>query len=76
MEKKIDSGIEAAKKLNLKIYQSVKTVNKDEACPICFDTFENDCGVLQLPCKHVFHYDCVMKWFEKNSTCPKCRSDI
>ena len=48
-----------------------------EACSICLDDL--NCGeeVRQLPCKHVFHEDCVGKWLtERSSTCPLCKLDL
>lgn len=28
---------------------------------------------MTLPCKHIFHPDCVGPWLEKNPTCPVCK---
>ena len=59
-------------------------------CPICLDYISYDyivkkdilnrknCnGVLQLnKCKHIFHYNCLIEWFKRESTCPLCRLKI
>lgn len=29
--------------------------------------------VVQLPCSHLFHENCVMKWLEEKHKCPYCR---
>lgn len=30
--------------------------------------------LMVTPCKHYFHEECLMKWFEKKSECPLCRA--
>jgi len=32
--------------------------------------------VLKLPCKHVFHSNCVMPWLEQKQNCPICRCEL
>lgn len=51
------------------------TTHKDstDSCPICYE--EIGYGI-QLRCKHVYHNDCISKWFNTNTTCPMCRYDI
>ena len=45
----------------------------DYTCPICLDNLNKSKFVLQLPCKHQFHFSCFRKWEKKSSTCPVCR---
>ncbi|BFZ58710.1 hypothetical protein PYCC9005_005775 [Savitreella phatthalungensis] len=46
-------------------------------CVICLDTFIDDEEVLQLPCHHVYHPDCITKWLvERKRVCPICKSDV
>lgn len=44
-------------------------------CSVCLATIVEDTAVRILPnCKHLFHVDCVDKWFGSNTTCPICRT--
>ncbi|KAE9607239.1 hypothetical protein Lal_00025716 [Lupinus albus] len=46
-------------------------------CSVCLGTIVEDETIRVLPnCKHVFHIDCVDKWFASNSTCPVCRAVV
>lgn len=44
-----------------------------ESCPICHDDFANP---VKLSCKHIFCEDCVSLWFDREQTCPMCRTRI
>ncbi|GAB2289741.1 hypothetical protein Dimus_024048 [Dionaea muscipula] len=48
----------------------------EEDCPICLEGLVGlsmPVVVRQLPCSHLFHERCILKWLEKNQTCPLCR---
>ncbi len=48
-----------------------------EACNICFDQIDSKKLHRELPCKHVFHPECIDGWLMKcNSTCPICRKSV
>ncbi|KAK7306584.1 hypothetical protein VNO77_44533 [Canavalia gladiata] len=46
-------------------------------CSVCLGTIVEDAITRILPtCKHIFHVDCVDKWFGSNTTCPICRTVV
>ena len=45
-------------------------------CSICQDPFEVDQSVYKLPCRHIYHVDCVTSWLQQRNTCPLCRLEL
>ena len=47
-------------------------------CPICIDDFEpNQSQVRELPCRHIFHPDCIDTFLLSNSSlCPLCKQSV
>ncbi|CAD7950618.1 unnamed protein product [Amoebophrya sp. A120] len=46
-------------------------------CAVCCDEFTGTDVVINLPCQHVFHQECVLEWFTRgNRECPLCRRDV
>lgn len=68
----VTQGINLIKLADLPV-RLVKTHEKAELCPICHESFQVDPFVNELPCGHVFHMDCIMKWLKDQNTCPFCR---
>lgn len=42
-------------------------------CPICHDEFSLP---TMLTCKHIFCEQCVVTWFDRERTCPMCRTEV
>lgn len=40
------------------------------------EEFVIDTEASQLPCKHFFHYDCIVPWLNRSNTCPLCRHKL
>ncbi|OIT21811.1 PREDICTED: RING-H2 finger protein ATL40-like [Nicotiana attenuata] len=64
------------------VYKQSDDHNMDEAitnpieCSVCLSILENGEIVRNLPnCKHIFHVECIDKWFNCHSTCPICRAE-
>ncbi|KAL7093393.1 hypothetical protein ACP275_11G038500 [Erythranthe tilingii] len=69
-----------SKRLNwLKL--SWKSSEQDE-CAVCLEQFIKAEGgksggtLMQVPCGHRFHTNCLMPWLEANAHCPCCRMEI
>ena len=46
-------------------------------CQICFETFtDQDEAIMEMPCQHLYHKDCLMDWLTKKNTCPVCRKEV
>ena len=45
-----------------------------DPCAICLE----ECGsaVRLRACEHIFHENCILKWFQKRYVCPMCRCNI
>eukprot|EP00731_Ephydatia_muelleri_P023602 Em0015g1185a len=42
-----------------------------QTCPICQ---EDVCQPVMLQCRHIFCEDCVLRWLDRQSSCPLCRA--
>ncbi|CAO3607638.1 unnamed protein product [Mucor fragilis] len=47
-----------------------KEKSQETDCAVCKDQFESQEQVIELPCEHIFHDDCIKPWLKLNSTCP------
>lgn len=47
------------------------------SCSICQNDIVLDSEIIELPCKHIFHKDCVLPWVkEYHHVCALCKADI
>ena len=52
---------------------SLPEINKIEICSICLNEIVTD--YMRLPCGHVYHTSCIMRWKKIKQQCPYCRLD-
>jgi E3 ubiquitin-protein ligase RNF115/126 len=58
---------------NLKI---LRKNSNCENCSVCKDDFEMHQQIINLPCKHTFHEDCLTPWLSERNSCPTCRFEL
>ncbi|XP_071234357.1 RING finger protein 150-like [Salvelinus alpinus] len=73
---------DAAKKAISKL--QVRTIRKGDEetesdfdnCAVCIEGYKPNDVVRILPCRHLFHKNCVDPWLLDHRTCPMCKIDI
>jgi hypothetical protein len=61
-------------KLQVVAFSELQTDEK--SCSICLDEFVPESQLYTIPCKHLFHTDCLKDWVAENYKCPVCRCEI
>ena len=49
--------------------------SEEDSCVICISNFERNETMIQLPCNHNFHTNCITGWLKNKRKCPICRKD-
>jgi len=61
-------------KLQVVVFSELQTDEK--SCSICLDEFLAESQLYTIPCKHLFHKECLTDWVAENYKCPVCRGEI
>ena len=65
------------KRLTVMNINDINKLNDDiKKCIICLEEFKSSDKVIYLPCCHIFHKDCIIKWVKKDAICPLCKLDL
>lgn len=47
-----------------------------ERCVVCQMRYKRGDRQTKLPCKHIYHTDCISKWLSINKVCPVCNMEV
>jgi hypothetical protein len=69
--------IKETKKLNeekIKKFLDEKVTTKTDCeCSICLNFEETSEKIVELPCRHNYHYNCISQWIYNVNKCPMCK---
>lgn len=52
------------------------TVEESAVCAVCLEEMTVGSDATCMPCSHLYHRGCIVKWLQKSRVCPMCRFSL
>ncbi|MBM29236.1 MAG: hypothetical protein CME58_12780 [Halieaceae bacterium] len=49
---------------------------REYECVICQEDICVGTSIIEFPCRHAFHPNCIRPWLSRRRTCPTCRANV
>ena len=56
--------------------EKLESFGNENTCSVCKEDFVIGSKLMDLPCKHAFHEECLMPWLNQHDSCPICRYEL
>ncbi|MCO5611920.1 hypothetical protein L7F22_066179 [Adiantum nelumboides] len=54
----------------------LKQLGEEVECAVCREELAIGTKMQEMPCKHLFHPDCLKPWLDEHNSCPICRHEL
>ncbi|XP_023006824.1 RING-H2 finger protein ATL16-like [Cucurbita maxima] len=66
----------AIERLQRQKFDGLREEEEEGDCSVCCEALRGEEEVSRIPCGHVYHKCCILKWLQISNSCPLCRTKL